>query len=262
MKTLLFLDSAGPAIIYIIIAYSIPAALFLICSWIFRYSTNKFLRMLGNLLCFMISVSCIGIGWYVATEYGLLITSLAGLFFAGMGVYIIVLDSQARDQYILEEQQKLAKLTELAEAGNIEAQHQLGRIYLDKKDYEKAEIFLQNAASQDCNEAINLLGRLYYETEKYAEAKECWLKTAATNNSWSQYNLGKLSFEFNDFDEANRWWRLSAEQGNAIAQFSLGELLYSKFRVHTEARQWISKSAKQGYSPAMNRLNELKYDYK
>ena len=105
----------------------------------------------------------------------------------------------------LEAQAALETLHRTAEAGNAEAQYELGRAY------EMGE-----GVSEDDAEAVR------------------WYRMAAEQGeALAQFNLGLMYANgrgvLKDEAEAVRWFRLAAEQGLALAQFNLG-LMYANGR--------------------------------
>ena len=130
----------------------------------------------------------------------------------------------------------ISKLKKQAEAGDIEAQFNLGMCYKNGYGVEK-----------NLRKATNL-----------------YRKAAEQGDATAQYNLG-LCYANGDgveknLPEAAKWWRKAAEQGNAKAQFDLGLLYYWGCGVEqnlTEAANWFRKAAEQGDADAQKALKEL-----
>lgn len=125
-------------------------------------------------------------------------------------------------------------LTPLAEAGDTEAQYNLG-------------VFLRDGLGGD---------------KDIAQAKQWFAKAAAQNNPLAQNNLANLLLKeaHPDLDTINRLFRRAAEAGSADGQFNLG-LAYSQGRGLPQdkktAAQWYEKAAEQGHASAIYNLGVL-----
>ncbi|MGH6946370.1 MAG: protein kinase domain-containing protein [Kiloniellales bacterium] len=128
-------------------------------------------------------------------------------------------------------------LLRVAEAGDLDAQTELGLRYYQGRDLPKDY-----------------------------EASARWNRMAAEGgDARAQSNLGILYMQGHgvrrDEAEAVRWFRASAEQGHPQAQFNLG-VLYEQGRAGLErdyekAALWYARAAAQGYRDAENRLSAL-----
>lgn len=88
-------------------------------------------------------------------------------------------------------------------SGFFEAQLLLGEIYIDEKQWDKAEDALRRAMKIDPKAVIAMmsLGEVYRRQKKYAEAQKL-LEEALKfdNNSWEvNYTLGRVHWELKDF---------------------------------------------------------------
>ena len=94
----------------------------------------------------------------------------------------------------------IAALRKKAEAGDAEAQYNLGECFLNGDGVAK----------------------------DMAEAVKWWRKAAEQGAVWAQYNLGVCFYEGNgvdkDHSEAVKWYRKAAEQGYAPARDALRRL--------------------------------------
>ena len=160
-------------------------------------------------------------------------------------------------------------LRELAEAGNAEAQTELGERYEDGRgvaqDYVAAVSWFRRAAEQDYAPGQAALGFMYDTgrgVEQNHEAAFQWYRSsAAQGNARGQHNLGVMyrdgrGVERND-REAVRWYRRSAEQGFPHGQNNLG-FMYSRGRGvgqdDAQAVRWYRRAAKQGHARGQNNL--------
>ena len=157
----------------------------------------------------------------------------------------------------------LAEIKSKAEAGDAEAQYNLGGMYANgrgvERDDAEAVKWYRFAAEQGDIRAQNDLG-VMYATGEGAEQDDAeavkWYRLAAEQGLvLAQYNLGVMydrgqGVERN-YAEAAKWYRLAAEQGYARAQYNLG-IMYAKGegveRDDAEAVKWYRLVAEQGFA--------------
>ncbi|TNH89340.1 hypothetical protein CF138_04580 [Aeromonas hydrophila] len=164
---------------------------------------------------------------------------------------------------------KITELIKNAEAGDADAQFNLGLSYRYGKsieqDYNKALTWYLKAAEQGHADAQNSLGTMYengYGVEKNdCEAANWYRKSAEKNNASAQANLGSLykhgrCVKQSD-DEAIYWFRKAAANGSPRGQYNLG-LMYRHARGveqnYVEAVNWYRKAALQDYEAAQCNL--------
>ena len=163
----------------------------------------------------------------------------------------------------------LAALRELAEAGDAEAQTELGERYEDgrglEQDYGVAVSWFRQAAERGHAPGQAALGFMYGTgrgvDRNDAEAVRWHRRAAEQGNARAQNNLG-VSYRgglgvAQDYGEAVQWFRRSAEQGNASAQSSLGSLYLEGRGVAQDdasAVAWFRRSADQGRIDAQHNL--------
>jgi TPR repeat protein len=163
----------------------------------------------------------------------------------------------------------IADLKEIAYAGNVNAQVQLGVIYLTgdgvAKDDVEAVKWLRKAADQDNALGERYLAEMYFKGRgvpaDIAEAAK-WLRMAAEQgDAQSEHNLAVLYTQGQgvprNLKEAANWMRKAAEQNLAAGQQGLGVLYENGDGVpvdHVEAASWYRKAVDQNYVPAMNSL--------
>lgn len=169
-------------------------------------------------------------------------------------------------------QKAIADLKEVANAGNVNAQVQLGVIYLTgdgvTKDDKEALKWLRMAADQDNALAERYLAEMYFkgrgvEASNMEAAK--WLKMAAAQgDAESEHNLAVLYEQglgvMHNVKEAANWMRRSAEQNFAASQQGMGALYENGDGVPedpVEAVKWYRKAIDQNYVPALNSLASL-----
>ena len=169
-------------------------------------------------------------------------------------------------------QKAIADLKEVAYAGNVNAQVQLGVIYLTgdgvTKDDKEALKWLRMAGDQDNPLAERYLAEMYFkgrgvEADNAEAAK--WLRLAAAQgDAESEHNLAVLYEQglgvMHNVKEAANWMRRSAEQNFAASQQGMGALYENGDGVPedpVEAAKWYRKAIDQNYVPAMNSLASL-----
>ena len=141
----------------------------------------------------------------------------------------------------------LEDLVKRAESGELEAQIELGNMYLSgrsivPKDYLKAAKWLRMAAEQAAAEKGDA-------EQRVAKAR---------------FNLGCLYADgqgvVQDYAEAAKWFRMAAEQGIAEAQYNLG-VMYANGegvpRDYQEAAKWFRMAADHGLAEAQEALRRL-----
>jgi hypothetical protein len=166
----------------------------------------------------------------------------------------------------------IADLREIAYAGNVNAQVQLGVIYLTgdgvAKDDAEAMKWLRKAADQENALAERYLAEMYFKGRgvpaDVAEAAK-WLRFAAEQgDAESEHNLAVLYMQGQgvprNAKEAATWMRKAADQNLAAGQQGLGVLYENGEGVpanQLEAASWYKKAVDQNYVPAMNNLASL-----
>ena len=127
-------------------------------------------------------------------------------------------------------------LGQLAEAGDAEAQTELGERYEDGRgvvqDYAVALSWFRRAADQGHAPGQAALGFMYGTGRgvgrDYAEAVRWYRRAAEQGHAGGQNNLGVMYRDgrgvVQDYGEAVRWFRRAADQGYASAQNNLGRM--------------------------------------
>jgi TPR repeat protein len=184
-----------------------------------------------------------------------------------------------------------------AQAGNAEAQHNLGLLLHEQGDFEEAVrwyesavqlgsldslgnlaamVFAGQGVQQDLPRAKELfeqaarrgldgaqftLAQLYLKGVAIeadpALAKHWLAKAAEQNHSQAQHILGALLLDENADDEAVGWFLRSANLGYAPAQHALGMHFYFGLREAEQAAAWFAKAAQGGHADAQCRLGAL-----
>jgi TPR repeat protein len=177
--------------------------------------------------------------------------------------------AQAQSSDQVAKQKVLADLKEMADAGDVKSQVQIGLAYLTgdgvHKDDAEALKWLRKAADQDNPVAQRYLAEMYFKgrgvTADNAEAAK-WLRMAAEQgDAQSQHNLAVLYTEGlgvpRNVKEAANWMRKSAEQGLAAGEVGMGAIYENGAGVPpdpVEAVKWYRLAVQQNDANAMNNL--------
>ena len=130
----------------------------------------------------------------------------------------------------------LTEFTSLAEAGDVDAQYNLGVMY---------------------HNGIGV-------PQDNAQAVKWWRLAAEAGLADAQYNLGVMYHNGigvpQDNAQAVKWWRLAAEAGHADAQYNLGGIYFNDEGVtpdYAEAGKWFKRAAEQGHAEAQAALKTM-----
>jgi TPR repeat protein len=160
-------------------------------------------------------------------------------------------------------------LKQIAYAGDVAAQVQLGVIYLTgdgvPRDDAEAAKWLRKAADQDNAVAERYLAEMYFKgrgvAADSAEAAKLLQMAAQQGDADSEHNLAVLYVQGEGIarnpKQAALWMRKAAEQNLAAAQQGMGALYENGDGVAhdpVEAATWYRKAVAQNYVPAMNSL--------
>jgi TPR repeat protein len=158
--------------------------------------------------------------------------------------------------------------TVAAEAGDVEAQARLGRLFaltVNPPDLAKARLWWTRAAEAGHTESQNDLGVLLateLDPPELAGARLWWTRAAEGGHTEAQFNLGVLlatELDPPELAEAGMWWTRAAEGGHTEAQNNLGVLLADLLDPPepAEARTWYAKAAAAGDIRAQYGLGRL-----
>lgn len=172
------------------------------------------------------------------------------------------------------EAETFSRFRAAAEAGDVDAETQLGLLYLNgigtPKDRAKAGIWFGTAAEHGQIEAQCLFAAFTAANSAWRIASESAraveLCRKAANAGYADadlilavhYDMGRGVPK--DQAEAEVWWRKAAEQGNAEAQWHVGtsyERGRSVPKDEAQAIQWYVKAAEQGSESALRDLAML-----
>ncbi len=169
----------------------------------------------------------------------------------------------------------IAALRELAEAGDAEAQTELGERYEDGRDvvqdYAGAVSWFRRAADQGFAPGQAALGFMYARgrgaRQDDSEAVRWFRRAAEQGNVRAQFNLGNMYRDgrgvAREYQAAVTWFRRAADQGNVGAQHNLGAMYRDGRGVPQDygvAVTWIRRAAEQNGAYAQNSLGALYRD--
>ena len=200
---------------------------------------------------------------------GLIVSLLIVSLFAGAQPYVARASAAQSSAPQPSRKKAIEDLKQIAYAGDVAAQVQLGVIYLRgdgvPKDDAEAMKWLRKAADQDNALAERYLAEMYFKgrgvEQNNMEAAK-WLRMAADQgDAESEHNLAVLYSQGQgvprNLKQAVEWMRKSAEQGFAAGQHGLGMFYEAGDGVEenpTEAAKWYRLAVAQSYVPAMNSL--------
>ena len=155
-----------------------------------------------------------------------------------------------------------------AEAGDAEAQYQLGICYANGYgvtiDQKKAVDCFFDAVAQNHPQALYQLGNCYYYGYgvycNYKRAVEYFEQAAKLGVVKAQYLLGNCYYYGNgvnaNYEQAKYWYAKAAEQGDADALYGLSMCRFDE----EESFVWCEKSAELGCAEAQYQLG-MYYEY-
>ena len=192
---------------------------------------------------------------------------ISSFSYAEMGA---VVDKQKADHAALGADFAATKAK--AEAGDPEAQVNLGVMYLDgdvvPSDVKQAVYWFNKAAQGDPVRQY-MLGEILSKTSHYLLADMWYEKAADQGHADAQYRAGVRYYDGQFFGtkivgknylKAAQYFVKAADQGHAKAQYILGEMYYKGEGVPKaldKALEWFRKAADQGHADAQAMLRLL-----
>ena len=150
---------------------------------------------------------------------------------------------------------------ELAEAGDLVAQYQLGR---DDGHLDKDLAMLRRAAEGGWASAQDSLGRWLRERERWAESARWYRRSAEQGDPQARYGLGLAYYRGRgvprDRTLAFELMLQSARSGYVIAEYGVGlsyEDGHGTQRDSAKSRRWIQRAADKGLEEARKKLKSL-----
>jgi TPR repeat protein len=192
---------------------------------------------------------------------------LIGLFV--FGLLIAIIQNQIFAEPVPDDFDDIKKL---AEKGDIDAQFDLGWMYLNgigvPQDYKQAVYWFTKAAEKGHAGAQDNLGASYYNgkgvPQDYKQAAYWLTKAAEQGIAYSQNILGILYLYGKgvpqDYKQAAYWFTKAAEQGETYSQNNLGVSYLTGEGVPQDYKQavyWFTKAAEKGHAKAQTNLGMM-----
>ena len=163
-----------------------------------------------------------------------------------------------------------AKTVKAAEAGNVEAQFELGNMYFYGRNGTPinnplALTWYQKAAEQGYAAAQFAMGQMYaigFTVQKNMSEAVKWYQKAAEQGHMEAIQKLALYYEggnVENYSEAAKWYQKAVEQGDMHAMYNVGQC-YENAQNNSEAVRWYRKAAEQGIADAQWKLGHL-YQY-
>lgn len=169
---------------------------------------------------------------------------------------------------------QLSSISQRAEAGDPQAQYQLGSFYMSgtdvQLDYRQAAAWYRKAAEQHHGDAEFALGYMYEQGKgvkrDYREARQYYTAAAQQGHATAANNLGSL-YEHGkgvrkNIRQAAEWYRKAADQGEVVAQCNLASLYFRGKGIpqdYVQAASWFRAAADRNYPPAQENLASMYY---
>src|SRR5262245_398750 len=164
----------------------------------------------------------------------------------------------------MNETDPIEALRARAEAGDAEAQSDLGGRLARMGSRAEAEQWFRRAAEQGLAKTKHNLGVLYWHSEnRDAEEALNWFRAAA-KDGWlpSIFVLGMLVERGGNIENAIALYQIAAQGGHADAQDALSRLHFSREteKDYEIARKWAEAAADQGHALAIARLGTIYHE--
>ena len=146
------------------------------------------------------------------------------------------------------------------------AQNNLGLLFQNTGDYQKAKVFFEKAIEIDPNyaQAHTNLGTIFKELGDYQKAKVCYEKTIKinSNHTMAHYKLGVLLFEIRQYKNAAEQFRLSDLENSKSFLLNCLYKLSDKFSFLKELDNQIKQGEINALIGSLTSRSEIKYRIK
>ena len=163
----------------------------------------------------------------------------------------------------MDETASIEAIIEKANAGDAEAQNDLGRHLAKSGSRAEAEQWFRRAAERGLAKAKHNLGVLYWHGDSDPQEAVDWFRAAA-KDGWlpSIFVLGAIVERGGNIDNAIGLFRIAAQEGHADAQDALSRLHFDRGtdKDIEIARNWAEAAAKQGNASAIARLGIIHHE--
>ncbi|MEA1880509.1 MAG: tetratricopeptide repeat protein, partial [Campylobacterota bacterium] len=145
------------------------------------------------------------------------------------------------DAYNNNDKEKAIKILEKSGKENGTILYNLGVLYDEKKEYDKAEKYYLKSIESGNTNALYNLGILYKEKKEYDKAEKYYLKAIESGEAKALNNLGNLYKEKKEYDKAEKYYLKAIESGNTNALYNLG-ILYKEKKEYDKAEKYYLKA--------------------
>lgn len=133
----------------------------------------------------------------------------------------------------------------------------LGKLYTDKKQYDKAIILYKQAIEFGNVEAIFRLGRLYHVIMDYDNAIVYYKQAIEFNDNSSMNNLGSIYYNKEDHVNAIFYFKLAIKHGNVLAMENLATVYEKGQKDYAQAEYYYTLACMNGQKESIGRLLKI-----
>lgn len=136
---------------------------------------------------------------------------------------------------------------------NVQAQYNLGKLYMENEDIEQSLKYFNLAAKQGNQFAQYKLGNYYLKQEDLENGIKYLSDSAKQGNQYAQYRLGVYYFDNNKVEEGIKFLHDAAKQNNSFAQYKLGKYYLDNDETE-KGIEFLSSAAEQNNDAAKYKL--------
>ena len=153
-------------------------------------------------------------------------------------------------------------LRELADAGDAPSLFLVYRDYLyaTPPNKELARVFCVKAADAGSVEAQHDLAEFYFKEGRPAEAAEYFQKSADGGFTAAEFNVGTDALRARDFEKARKYLTLAADKGMDDAEHNLGTMLLCEQIDKVTGALYLARAAKKGKADSLKTLQSCAFD--
>ena len=137
------------------------------------------------------------------------------------------------------------------------AKNNLGGLYFEEKNYEKAIKYYEEAIVDGCREAIENIGDLYYQRDDIERAISYYLRNADTLSC--QVKLGNIYEDGENLEEAIIWYIKASENNDIQANYKLG-CMYEDMNDKQNAKKYFEIASEKSNINARIHLGRIYFE--
>lgn len=145
---------------------------------------------------------------------------------------------------------------EAIKGGHANAENKLGMLYFNEKDFDKAEELFISASKNNLDAQCNL-GNLYISLDKIESAEECFKAAASKGSLDAQLFLGRLYIENENLIEAEKCFLYLLHNTRYVESFCYLGLICSRKQQFDRAKIYYSLAAVHGCEDAKKILEGM-----